>query len=134
MHLGCTSFTSKLKHPSDMGLDAREPFFRVCKQQRRRSACASTQSGQPLCYLLMLKYHIYKLATSEILGDWFESRFVGNPEDRFCRDEAHIIPNGPFDLLRPILPMALVIISMVIGLLRILTGVSSDRAPGFHGT
>ena len=39
-------------------------------------------------------------ATSEIFnflaglcswGDWFESRFVGNPssEDRFCRDEAH---------------------------------------------
>ena len=20
-------------------------------------------------------------------GDWFETHFVGNPEDRFCRDE-----------------------------------------------
>ena len=39
---------------------------------------------------------ISKHATSEILifcsrGDWFESRFDGNPEDRFCRDEAQII-------------------------------------------
>ena len=24
-------------------------------------------------------------------GDWFESRFVGNPEDRFCRIEAQLI-------------------------------------------
>ena len=24
-------------------------------------------------------------------GDWFESRFDGNPEDRFSRDEAHMI-------------------------------------------
>ena len=22
--------------------------------------------------------------------DWFETRFVGNPENRFCRDEAHL--------------------------------------------
>ena len=46
-----------------------------------------------------LKSIIYKLATDEnfnILaslcsrGDLFESRFVGNPEHRFCRVEAHI--------------------------------------------
>ena len=24
-------------------------------------------------------------------GDWFESCFIGNPEDRFCHDKAHII-------------------------------------------
>ena len=24
-------------------------------------------------------------------GDWFESRFVANPEDRFCRNEAHLV-------------------------------------------
>ena len=24
-------------------------------------------------------------------GDWFETHFVGNPEDRFCRVEAQII-------------------------------------------
>ena len=27
-------------------------------------------------------------------ADWFESYLVGNPEDRFSRDEAHI--RGPF--------------------------------------
>ena len=24
-------------------------------------------------------------------GDWFESRFVVNPEDRYCRVEAHLV-------------------------------------------
>ena len=31
----------------------------VCEQQRRRPACASTQSDQRLCYSLIGKYHIY---------------------------------------------------------------------------
>ena len=30
----------------------------VCEQQRRRPACATTQSDQRLCYLLFEKYHI----------------------------------------------------------------------------
>ena len=43
---------------------------------------------------------ISKLATSEISiflasfcswGEWFESHFVGHPEDRFCCDKAHIL-------------------------------------------
>ena len=42
-----------------------------------------------------LERTISKLATSEIsifsLGGWFESGFVGNPEDRFCRVEAQFI-------------------------------------------
>ena len=25
------------------------------------------------------------------LGDWFESRFLGNSEDRFSRVEAHVV-------------------------------------------
>ena len=25
-------------------------------------------------------------------GDWFETPFVGNPKERFCRDEANIQP------------------------------------------
>ena len=25
------------------------------------------------------------------LGDWFETRFVGSPEDRLSRDKAHLI-------------------------------------------
>ena len=33
-----------------MGLDARNPDFVACEQQRRRPACASTQSDQCLYY------------------------------------------------------------------------------------
>ena len=29
-------------------------------------------------------------------GDWFENRFVGNPEDRFSHDEAHLSRNIRF--------------------------------------
>ena len=30
---------------------------------------------------------------------WFETGFVGNPEDRFSRDEAHIMYKKDFPLL-----------------------------------
>ena len=33
-------------------------FSGVCKQKRRRPACASAQSDQHLCYSLISKYHI----------------------------------------------------------------------------
>ena len=73
----------------------------VCEQQRRRPACTSAQSDQRPCYSLLRKYHIkacYKqncnfLASPCSCADWFESHFVENPEDRFCRDEAHTIAN-----------------------------------------
>ena len=73
----------------------------VCEHQMRRPACAYAQSDQRLCYSLIVKYHIqawYKrnfnfLASLCSWAGWFESRFVGNPEDRFCRDEAHIKAN-----------------------------------------
>ena len=70
----------------------------VFEQQRRRPACASTQSDQRLCYSLF-EITISKLATSDNFdfiaslcscGDLFESHFVGDPEDRFSRDEAHM--------------------------------------------
>ena len=38
-------------------LNARKPDFVACEQQRGRSACASTQSDQRLCYLLYGKYN-----------------------------------------------------------------------------
>ena len=71
----------------------------VCEQHRRRPACASAQSDHRLCYLHSGKYHIqtcYKrnfnfVASLCSLGDWFESHFVGNPEDRFCRNKAHFM-------------------------------------------
>ena len=31
----------------------RKPVYAICKQQRRRSACASPQSGQRLCFRLL---------------------------------------------------------------------------------
>ena len=71
----------------------------VCEQQRHRLDCAYAQSDQRLCYSLIVKYHIlawYKrnfnfLASLCSWGDWFESRFVGTPEDRFSRGEAQIM-------------------------------------------
>ena len=82
----------------NMGLNTRKPVFGVSEQQRRRPACWSAQSDQRLCYSLIGKYHIltfYKqifnfLASLCSCRDWFESRFVGNPEYRFSRDESHI--------------------------------------------
>ena len=82
----------------DMGLDPRKPVFVGCKQQRCGPACASAQSDQCLYYLLTEKYYIYTclkrnfniLASICSRGDWFESRFVRHPEDRFCRVNAQI--------------------------------------------
>ena len=71
----------------DMGLDARKPVFGV--------ATTKAQSDQRICYSRIEKYHILTgydrnfndLASLCSPGDWFESHFVGNPEDRFCRVE-----------------------------------------------
>ena len=77
-----------------------------CEQHRRRPAYASAQSDQRLWYSLFLKNH--KLATSEISiflaslcswGDWFETRFAGNPEDRFSHDRAHIVDFRVFETM-----------------------------------
>ena len=73
-------------------------FSGVCKQHRRRPACASAQTDQRLCYSLIEKNHILTcyegnfnfLASLCSWGDWFETCYVGNPEDRFSRDEAHL--------------------------------------------
>ena len=70
----------------------------VCEQHRRRPACAFAQSDQRLCYSLLGKYHMWTcyrwkfnfLASLCSWGIWFETRYVGNPEDRFSRDEAHM--------------------------------------------
>ena len=40
------------------------------------------------------------LASLCSLGDWFETRFVGNPEDRFSRDAAHLYSR--YGLCRPV--------------------------------
>ena len=74
----------------------------VCKQQRRRPACACVQSDQHLV-IRLFESTITKLATSKTsvflaslcsLAGWFENSLVGNPEDRFCHNEAHIWSNS----------------------------------------
>ena len=88
---GCVSY--------HMGLDVRIPVFRVCEQHRRRPACATAQSDQCPCYSRFGKHHIKTCyqqnfnfpASLSSWGAWSESRFVGNPKDRFCRNEAHVL-------------------------------------------
>ena len=48
-----------------MGRDARKPVFGVCEQQRRRPACASTQSDRAFamyhietCYNVQAKFQL----------------------------------------------------------------------------
>ena len=75
----------------------RKPAFAICEQQKRRSACASAQSDQRLCYSLLRQdntssFYIQNFkppASFYCCADRFESYLVGNPEDRFSRDEAH---------------------------------------------
>ena len=72
--------------------------YAICEQQRRRSACASAQSGQHLCCSLPRQYDIARLYIGNFMtlasffscADRFESYLVENPEDRFSRDEAHM--------------------------------------------
>ena len=90
-----------------MDISPRKPFFGVCKQQRCRPAYASAQSDQHLCYSLIGKYHIETcikqifnfLSSFSSWGNWFESRFVRNSEDRVCRLEAQIISVFPHKLI-----------------------------------
>ena len=88
----CVSFKLKMSHVM------RKSVLAICEQQRCRSACASVQSDQHLyCSLLWLnntytcKIQKFKtLACACSSAGWFESYLVGNPEDRFSRDEAQI--------------------------------------------
>ena len=52
---------------------------------RREKTCLrglrTTRRRKPVD-LLQAKFHFLAIICSR--GDWFESRFVGNPENRFC--------------------------------------------------
>ena len=93
----------------------RKPINDLCERQRRRSACASTQSDQ--CYAnnkgadqpahprslisafivrcldsmipLFAISENSRLASFWSRAAWFESRLVGNPEGKFSHDVAH---------------------------------------------
>ena len=71
----------------------------IWEKQRRRPTCASAQSDQRLYNMLFgehssqacsIQNSIF-LASLCSLGDCFESRFVRNPEDRFCGDEFQML-------------------------------------------
>ena len=76
----------------NMGLVARKPVFgglRSTQAQTSLRICA-VWSAHLLFAYWKVSYQDLLLASLYSLGDWFESHFVGNPEDRFCRNEAHI--------------------------------------------
>ena len=65
------------------------------------SACSSRQTDQRLCYSPIGKCHIetvtreFQFSSRSLwLKDWLESRFVGNPEERFSRDVAQMIADS----------------------------------------
>ena len=77
----------------------RKPVYAICGQQRRSSACTSTQSDQHLCCLLPRQYNtsffcvrnFKPLASVCGCAGRFESYLVANPKDRFSRDLPHNI-------------------------------------------
>ena len=88
-----------IKIPSHIGAFIGENLSSVvCEQHKRRPACASAQSDHPLCFSLFGKYHMLTcyewnfnfLASLCSWVYWFETDFVGNPQDRFSRKETHI--------------------------------------------
>ena len=53
-----SEWDGSFEHTKHMGRDARNPVFGGLEQQRRRPACASAQSDQPLFYSLIGKCNI----------------------------------------------------------------------------
>ena len=77
----------------------RKPVCAICEQQRRRSACASAQSDQRLCFRCLVSI-IPLVSISEMssptsfcgcAGRFVSDMYlVANLEDRFSRGEAHL--------------------------------------------
>ena len=76
----------------------RENLTIACKQQRCRTACATAQADQRLCYSLSGKYSIQPcsmqnfniLASLCSCAGWFEPHLVIKPEDWFSYVEAQL--------------------------------------------
>ena len=72
-----------------MDLDARKPVFGgLWTTKSQTSLHIHTVWSAPLLFTLCYRWNL--LAGVRSWADWFESRFFGNPKDRFCRDKAHI--------------------------------------------
>ena len=85
----------------------RKPAFCICEKQRRRSARGNHEADQHFCFRythstipLLRKIRNFKPLTIFCgCTAWFVSDQVGNPEDRFSHDEAHIICFGLVQIL-----------------------------------
>ena len=75
-----------------MGLDTRNPVL-WCANNKGADQPVHLHSLISVFVIRFLESIKSKLASSKFSGDshWFESRYVGNPKDRFCRNEANII-------------------------------------------
>ena len=82
------------KTEADMSHVMRKPVLDICEQQRCRSACLiSTFVVRNLDCIkpLLAKSKISRLASLCSWASQFESYLVGNPEDKFSRDKAHMV-------------------------------------------
>ena len=78
----------------------RKPVYAICEQQRRRSDCTSAQSDKHLCCSLPRQYNTSSFYMHNLKpqpsfcsrAGRFVSYLDGNPEDRFSRDVAQIMP------------------------------------------
>ena len=73
----------------------RKPVYAICKQQRRRSACASTQSDQHLCCSLPRQYNISSFFIRNfkplVLASVAVQAGLSLTEDRFSNEKAHMV-------------------------------------------
>ena len=81
-----------------LGPDTRKPGIIVCEQQRRKPACATAQSDQPLCNSLIFRLVVSQPCFVQMFNipaslcgwaGWFEHNYVGNIADKFSLDETH---------------------------------------------
>ena len=80
---------------SQLGLDSRKLIFGGLRTTKTHTSMRMLRAD----WSAHLSFAFSKLATRNFdllgslcrWGDWFEARFVGNPEDKFCRVEAQLM-------------------------------------------
>ena len=85
----------------DMSFVVRKPAFCICKNKDADQLRGDHEADQHLCFSytdstipLLPKTEISSLYAFSVTTDGFVSDLVGNPEDRFSYNEAHIITSG----------------------------------------
>ena len=83
-----------------MSLIMRKPFFCICENKDADQLRGHREADQRLCFrytdstIPLLPIKIWNFKPPAIFCGctaWFMSDLVGNPEDRFSHNEAHII-------------------------------------------